>query len=139
MFHAILRRVSVAACLAGLALAGEAARADDGKITPAQIDKNAGQVELAYPMDAQVRGEEGSIDFALYLSAGGHPTGKFKLMKSTGFADLDDAAIQSAMAWHYLPARTADGDTTSAWLPLHLEFRLPKPPAAGVAQPSSTP
>jgi len=139
MFHATRQRTSVAACLAGLALAVTAARADDGKITPAQIDKSGGQIQLAYPTDAQARGEEGSIDFALYLSAGGHPTGKFKLMKSTGFADLDDAAIQSAMAWHYLPARTADGDTTSAWIPLHLEFRLPKPPASGAAQPSPTP
>lgn len=135
MSHTSLRRIWVAACVAGLALSGGMARAAEGKITPPQIDKSAGDVQVTYPIDAQARGEEGSIDFALYLNAEGRPTANLKIMKSTGFDDLDNAAIQSALGWHYLPARTAEGDTTSAWVPLHLDFRLPEPPAGNTPSP----
>jgi len=122
-----IRRFSAgtAACLVGLALMSGAAWAD-GTLIPAKIDKNAGPVQLKYPKDAQRNGEEGSIDFALYLTAGGHPTGKIRIFKSTGFKDLDNAAVDSALNWHYVPAQTTDGDTQSGWITLHLEYKLPK-------------
>lgn len=129
--------ISAAMCAAGLALTSAAARADDANTRPPQIDKTAGPVQVAYPLDAQAHGEEGTIDFALYVSAGGHPTGKYKIYKSTGFTDLDNSALQSALSWHYIAGKDADGETTSAWLPLHLEFKLPPSPAASApANPS---
>lgn len=122
-----------AACAVGLAFSGAAAQADGAKGTPPRIDKSSGNVQLIYPTDAQAKGEEGSIDFALYISAGGHPTGRYKIYKSTGHPDLDNAALESALGWPYVPGKNAGGETVSAWVPIHLEFRLPKKPASGEA------
>lgn len=106
--------------MAGLAHAG------DAKLIPAKIDRNAGQVNLIYPRDAQARGEEGGVDLLLQISSQGHPTGRVKVAKSSGFADLDNAAIQSAMNWRYTPAMTVDGDAQTSWVPLHIEYKLPQ-------------
>jgi TonB family protein len=123
-----MRRLSLgtAACLVGLALVSGTAWAGGTTVIPAKIDKNAGPVQLKYPKDAQRNGEAGSIDFALYLTASGRPTGKIRILKSTGFKDLDNAAIDSALNWRYVPAQTTDGDTQSSWITLHLEYKLPR-------------
>ncbi len=108
-----------------------AARAGDAQLIPAEIDKSAGPVTLKYPKDAQARGEEGNIDLFLLISSGGHPTGRYKIAKSTGYDDLDNAALESALNWRYVPARTKDGDAHSSWMRVHIEFKLPKVPGGG--------
>ena len=120
-------------CAAGLSLLSAPAHAGGAKAAKPHIDKSAGNIQLIYPVDSQAKGEEGSIDFALYISAGGHPTGKYKIYNSTGYPDLDNAAVQSAMGWSYIPGTDASGDKVSAWIPIHLEYRLPQKPGSGEA------
>lgn len=124
---------ATAVALIGMLCAQGAAQADDAKTVPAKIDRTAGPVRLIYPKDAQVRGEEGSVDIVLQINASGRPTGRYKFAKSSGSPDLDNAALQSMLNWHYTAARKADGETTSWWLPLHVEYKLPKQPAADEA------
>lgn len=136
-------RTRTAIAMAAVAALGTAgmmsvpARADAAKGTPPHID-NRYPVNLIYPKDAQSRGEEGVFNMALYLSSGGHPTGRMRIYKSTGFKDLDNAAIESALAWHYVPAMDADGDAVSGWVPIHIQFKLPsaEQPAPASAPPA---
>lgn len=81
-----------------------------------------------YPAAAQAAGEEGTVVLLLHIS----PSGKivrFKVKQSSGFADLDSAAVTTALSWHYLPA-TDDGSTRSDDMDLAIQFKLPPPATA---------
>ena len=53
---------------------------------------------------------------------------KVNISKSSGFEDLDKAAIQGVLNWRYIPA-IKDGDTVSDWTTVKVEFALPRLPA----------
>lgn len=110
----------LALSLAGtsVALAGEG--------TPPQVDKTQGKLAMIYPAQAQKWGEEGDIIIQLQLDEKGKPTGNVHLAKSSGYDDLDTAAVQSVMRWRYIPARDAQGQPTTSWIPLRVTYKLPK-------------
>lgn len=128
--HKTLRIVpaAVAACLLAAATAGAALAAGDSGLTPPRIDSSHVNPTPLYPDDAQKRGEQGSVDLSVYISYSGHPTGALKVVRSSGFDDLDNSAIEAVLGWHYIPATDSGGDTHSAWMPVHVEFKLPPPP-----------
>ncbi|MDE3114762.1 MAG: energy transducer TonB [Pseudomonadota bacterium] len=121
-----LLTTAAAACLLGLALLPGAALA--AELIPARLDSTAVNPQPLYPNDAQLRGEEGSVDLSVYVSSTGRPTGRLKLIKSSGFGDLDNSAVEAVLGWHFMPAQNADGDAESAWQEVRIDFKLPPPP-----------
>jgi TonB family protein len=91
------------------------------RVDPSQ--PNPGPV---YPAAAEAAGEEGTVVLQLHIS----PSGKvrrFKVKQSSGFADLDSAAITTALNWHYLPA-AMNGYTRTDDMDLAIQFKLPPAP-----------
>ena len=59
-----------------------------------------------------------------------HPNGrasKVKVSRSSGFEDLDNAAVEGVLNWRYLPA-IRDGETVSDWTTVKIVFQLPQAP-----------
>lgn len=68
--------------------------------TPAQIlDKPV----LFYPEAAIVKKETGQVLVVVELSSEGRPL-KTEIYQSSGFSELDQAALNQALAWQYQPA-----------------------------------
>jgi TonB family protein len=115
-----------------LALFGGAALA-----SPAHVDHNFPAPQPSYPASSQAAGEQGDVTLGIYVSASGRAR-KFKLIKSSGSHDLDMAAAEGVINWHYVPAMN-DGDAASSWMELTIHYELPKPadgvqPTAAKAQ-----
>ncbi len=94
--------------------------------TPAHVDTSANTATY-YPASSQNAGEEGSVVLSVNVDARGLPS-RIKVAQSSGYADLDVAAIETALNWHYLPA-THDGDPHPDQIAVRVEYRLP--PQAG--------
>ena len=78
-----------------------------------------------YPAAAEAAGEEGTVVLQLHIS----PSGKvrrFKIKQSSGFTDLDSAAVATALNWHYLPS-TWNGSAQTGDMDLAIQFKLPPP------------
>lgn len=136
MHKGTMRAIPVAAAAFLLTAAPGAVLAQESGLTPPKIDNSRVNPAPLYPDGAQIRGEQGSVDLSVYVSYSGRPTGKLKLVKSSGFGDLDNSAVEAVLGWHYIPAMTADGDTRSAWMPVHIEFKPPPPPAQPAPPPA---
>lgn len=76
----------------------------------------------AYPETARVRGYEGMVlVFAEILSNG--RVGKVKIGKSSGYALLDQSALEAVRPWKFEPARKS-GAPFTAWVELPIKFTL---------------
>ncbi len=100
--------------------------------SPAKVDRSQPTPAPAYPDAAQDAGEQGDVLLDVYVSSGGHIR-KFRLNQSSGYSDLDNAAAEAVMNWHFVPA-VEDGDTVSSWTTVKIHFELPK---AAQATPAS--
>ncbi len=75
-----------------------------------------------YPETARVRGYEGMVlVFAEILSNG--RVGQVKIGKSSGYALLDQSAIEAVRPWKFEPARKS-GAPFTAWVELPIKFTL---------------
>ena len=101
--------------------------------TAPHVDHNYAAPQPAYPASAQSAGEQGDVVLSVYVGANGHAH-KLRLKKSSGFHDLDMAAAEGVLNWHYIPAMSG-GDAYSDWLDVTIHYELP--PAAQGAQPAS--
>ncbi len=81
--------------------------------------------QVIYPKSAQIAGEAGVVEVALLVNSDGQAQTTYRIIKSSGHADLDTAALQSAMNWHYVPAHNAAGDPTWGWVYLKINYHLP--------------
>ena len=100
--------------------------------TPPHVDVTQPHPQL-YPESAQASGEEGTVLVDVYVRENGK-VGKYNIAQSSGFGDLDNAALQSVLNWRFVPA-TRNGDTVSDWAVVKVVYQLPPTPA----QPSSPP
>ncbi len=98
------------------------------KATKPRVDKSRPVAQPAYPDDAQLRGEQGTVAIDVYVNSRGKVR-KARLTQSSGFQDLDDSAMETVLNWPFVPAVT-DGDTHSDWTTVKVVYQLPKPPAA---------
>ena len=104
---------------------------------PPRLDTSVPNTPPPYPDAAQNNGEEGTILVDVYVRSSGKAL-RAKVSKSSGFDDLDTAAVQGVLNWHYLPAMR-DGDTVSDWTTVKVVYQLPRfVPAANSPQPNST-
>lgn len=120
-FLKMIKAMHASVAITALLLVSMPAMAN-GETRPAQIDTSKPHDQV-YPKTAQVSGEQGDIYLKIYVHANGKAD-RVTIAKSSGFPDLDNAAIESALNWHYLPA-TQNGDTTSDWMMVRIVYQLP--------------
>jgi TonB family protein len=83
-------------------------------------------LKLDYPIAAQMNRMEGQADVAVFVSSTGHVE-EVKLLKSSGYQVLDDAAIAFSQNAAFEPA-LVDNKPVSAWTRLILRYRLTEVP-----------
>lgn len=115
-----------AAMMAGLLAAGGAYAAN---VAP-HVDLTQPHVQ-EYPVPAQASGEEGSVLVDVYVRRNGRPA-KVKVAQSSGFPDLDTAAVESVFNWRFVPAMQG-GDPVEDWAAVKVVYQLPSAPAQPVA------
>ena len=112
-------RTIVAAGAITVAAAGVAFAAD----APPRVDTSQ-PTAVIYPTSSQRSGEEGTVVVRVYVASSGRPS-RAAVARSSGFADLDNAAVETAMNWRYVPA-IHDGDTASDWATVQVVYKLPE-------------
>ena len=120
MFPNILRSALLA--MGGFVLVSTAAWSDDRK---PKVD-NTKPTAVVYPQTAQVAGEEGIVVLNVHVSDSGKPL-NVAMSKSSGFTDLDNAAIETVMNWRFVPA-IRGGSTTDDWALVQIVYKLPEGP-----------
>jgi TonB family protein len=126
----------VGICLAtGLILVAPVALADDANYTPPHVDGAYPHYQPPYPDSAQLNGEQGIVAVDVQVSSSG-AIRRVRLNTSSGFNDLDNAAIEGVMGWHFVPA-IRNGSTETDWVTEKVVFQLPT--AAPAATQPSTP
>ena len=120
MRDSILGRWTGVALAAGLLCTGAVAAQDAQR----RLDPHYPNYQPAYPDAAQVNGEQGDVVLTLKVTESGHVRG-VQITRSSGFPDLDNAAVAGVMGWRYLPA-----DDSSTLDNVKIAYRLPTPPAA---------
>lgn len=69
-----------------------------------QLRQMPGNLRPQYDREERRRGDQGEIAFIAYISKEGHPT-KFRLMKSTGFRNLDAKTLGALKKWRFYPGQ----------------------------------
>jgi TonB family protein len=87
--------------------------------TPLHLDHAYPNYQPAYPDTAQVNGEQGNVVLNVEITSGGKVR-NIKVDQSSGFEDLDNAAIAGVMRWRFVPS--PDG---SDWTKVTIAYRLP--------------
>ncbi|HEY3777943.1 MAG TPA: energy transducer TonB [Rhizomicrobium sp.] len=128
--RALLRTLSLGALVSsGLALCAAQALAEQ---TPAHVDLSQPHLQPPYPDSALAAGEQGTTLVDVYVRPNGRIS-KFRVARSSGFGDLDNAAVESVLNWRFIPA-IQDGDPVSDWTTVKVVFQLPQPAAAQLPQ-----
>jgi TonB family protein len=76
----------------------------------------------AYPEIARARGYEGVVLISAQILPNGR-VGEIKIRKSSGYAILDQWAIQAVKPWRFEPAKKS-GNPFTAWVELPIKFSL---------------
>jgi protein TonB len=95
--------------------------------TRAHVDTSV-STETIYPQKSQDAGEQGNVVLSVNVARDGMPM-HIRVAQSSGFADLDTAAIETAMNWHYVPAMH-DGEPHPQEIDVRVVYELPQAPAA---------
>ncbi len=122
--------VGLVACLG---MAAPAAMAESYS-SPAHIDMSYPHYQPPYPDNAQISGEQGTVTVNVLVTPGGRIR-NVAVAGTSGFADLDNAAVEGVLGWHFIPA-VHDGDTVTAWTQIKIVFQLP---TAAAIMPVSAP
>jgi protein TonB len=75
-----------------------------------------------YPEIARARGYEGVVFVSAEILPNGR-VGEVKISKSSGYAILDQSAIQAVKPWKFEPAKKS-GNPFKAWVELPIKFIL---------------
>jgi len=88
-----------------------------------KVDTSA-PTPVVYPTAAQSSGEQGTVVLSVYVSSRGKPI-LANVAKTSGFPDLDNAAVETVMNWHYVPG-VRGGDIASDWATVQVVYKLPE-------------
>lgn len=82
-----------------------------------QLRQMPGNNRPHYDREERRRGDQGEIAFIAYISKEGYPT-KFRLLKSTGFRNLDAKTLAALKKWRFYPGQ-------EGWveLPFHWDLK----------------
>lgn len=87
--------------------------------TPLHLDHAYPNYQPTYPDAAQVNGEQGDVVLNVEITSSGKVR-NVKIDKSSGFEDLDNAAIAGVMRWRFIPSPYG-----SDWTNVTINYRLP--------------
>lgn len=76
----------------------------------------------AYPSTSRRMGEHGTVLLRVLVNASGEPL-KVELKTTSGFARLDDSALDAVRRWKFVPARLGD-QPVEAWVVVPIKFSL---------------
>lgn len=116
---------------------GQPAHADD-QDRPAKVDLSQSNYKPEYPASALHKGEHGTAIVAVYVNAIGNPY-KVELAQTSGYADLDRAAVEAVWKWHFEPT-IKNGEAVSDWTAVGIKFdtdgvsAVPASPDTQIAQ-----
>jgi TonB family protein len=114
-----------------LALSAAPSRAVD---TKPHIDTSGVNMQPAYPASAYGTGERGAVVMAIAVTKEGKAS-RVRLIQTSGYNDIDSAAIAGVMGWKFIPA-THDGVVAEGISTIKLVFQPPAPaPSANSASP----
>jgi TonB family protein len=103
----------------------------DAQIKAAHLDSAFQNYQPRYPDAAQANGEQGNVVLDVYVGDDGNVR-KIRINQSSGFDDLDNAAIAGVLSWRFVPANYY-GDVVSDWTTVTIVYQLPRavvlPPA----------
>ena len=86
--------------------------------------------QASYPVLAQRLHQQGQVILKVLVLPSGQ-VGDVQVLQSSGFAQLDAAALTGVGDWHYVPA-VRDHRPVSAWIRVNIRFRDESdPPANG--------
>lgn len=88
----------------------------------AQDLKTSNRVEPSYPSASRRAGEEGTVRLKVLVDEKGRPR-DVAVATSSGFARLDEAAVQAVRKWRFVAA-TDGTNPISAWTQVAITFRL---------------
>jgi protein TonB len=80
------------------------------------------RVEPVYPPASRRMGEEGTGTFRVLVDERGRPT-EVEVLQSSGFARLDQAALDAIKRWRFKPA-VRDGQPVPSWTRVSVKFQL---------------
>ncbi len=77
-----------------------------------------------YPVESRRKGEEGAVVVQVSVSIAGQAQ-EIRVVKSSGYSRLDDAAVDAIRRWRFAPALQA-GQPVAAWVEVRIPFVLEK-------------
>lgn len=80
------------------------------------------RVDPVYPASSRRAGEQGTGLFRVLVDQKGHPQ-DVQVLKSSGFARLDQAAIEAIRKWAFSPAMQ-NGQAVQSWTKVQVAFQL---------------
>jgi protein TonB len=89
---------------------------------PAQDLKTANRVDPTYPSASRRAGEEGTVRVKVLVDQKGRPS-QVEVAKSSGFARLDEAALEAVRKWRFVAA-TDGTNKIMAWTQVAVTFKL---------------
>jgi TonB family protein len=102
---------------------------------PPKIDTSYPHPPPPYPETAQLSGEQGSVVLRVKVGSEGRVR-NVKIAKTSGFDDLDNAAVEGVLRWRFTPA-VENGDTKTEWTDITVAYQLPPLTQDVPAQPQS--
>lgn len=89
---------------------------------PAQDLKTSNRVDPTYPSASRRAGEEGTVRLKVLVDEKGRPR-DVSIANSSGFARLDQAAMEAVRKWRFVAA-TDGTNAITAWTQVAITFRL---------------
>lgn len=105
--------------------------------TPAHVDTTRPNPPIPYPVGALHDRATGTVLMKVHVQYNGRAIG-VGVLQSSGNKDLDNAAADGVMNWHYVPA-TEGGETVTDWAAVRVTFTLPPDAQPNASQPVSKP
>lgn len=101
---------------------GSGAGDGTGSMSVARADYDSDPAPL-YPARSRRRGEQGTVTLHVLIAASG-AVERVELIESSGFRDLDEAALDTVRSrWRFVPARR-DGIAFESWAVVPIRFAL---------------
>ena len=93
------------------------------KTPPSVTGKGARASQPEYPPSSRRAGEAGTVTLAAYVLESGR-VGEVKIVKSSGFEKLDEAAVKEVQRnWRFVPGKE-DGKPVAMWHTFNVVFKL---------------
>lgn len=93
-------------------------------------------IQPVYPIESRRAGEQGASTLKVLVSQQGEPE-QIELKQSSGYARLDNAAIDAVRKWQFIPAKR-DDQAIATWVIVPIRFQLeeslPDKPGSSTAQ-----